>query len=124
MNLERTAEFFGTLGIPFPTLNAAMAATTECVGGLLLVVGLASRLTAIPLIVTMIVALLTADIDVVKNIFEAPDKFLEAAPFPFLLASLLVLAFGPGAISLDAWIARKFGVPLEVPAPDAVSRAS
>ena len=35
-----------------------------------------------------------------------PDKFVAAAPFPFLLAALLVLAFGPGALSLDALIKR------------------
>ena len=106
-NLEKTTAFFTDLGIPLPGVNAAMAGATECVGGLFLLAGLASRLTAIPLIVTMIVAYLTADIEVVKNIFSEPDKFLAADPFLFLLASVLVLAFGPGAFSLDWLIGRK-----------------
>ena len=70
MNHAQVTEFFTSLNIPMPGLNAYMAGTAECFGGLLLLVGLASRLTAIPLIVTMIVAYLTADLDVVKNIFK------------------------------------------------------
>src|ERR1700749_3180644 len=91
MNLSQTAEFFTTLHIPFPAVNATLAGATECFGGLLLLVGLASRLTALPLIGTMIAAYLTADIEVVKNIFSEPDKFLAADPFLFLLASVIVL---------------------------------
>lgn len=105
MNLDQTTEFFATLHIPFPTVNAAFAGATECIGGLLLLLGLASRLTAIPLIGTMIVAYLTAEIEVVKNIFTDPDKFTAADPFLFLLASVIVLVFGPGAFSLDRLIA-------------------
>jgi putative oxidoreductase len=104
-NLERTADYFHTLGLPLPGFNAAMAGTVECVGGLLLAIGLASRLAAIPLIITMVVAYLTAEIDVVKNIFSEPDKFIAADPFLFLLTAVLVLAFGPGALSLDRLIA-------------------
>jgi len=77
-----------------------------------------SRFTAIPLIITMIVAYLTADLDVVKNIFSAPDKFTAADPFLFLLASVIVFVFGPGRFSLDGLIAWKFGFkpePIKLP---------
>lgn len=107
-NLGQTAEFFGTLGIPFPTLNAAMAGATECFGGLLLLVGLASRLVTLPLIITMIVAYVTADHEALMDIFNEPDKFLEAAPFLFLLASVIIFVFGPGAFSLDYLLGKKF----------------
>jgi len=109
INHEQVTEFFTSLNIPMPSLNAYMAGATECFGGLLLLVGLASRLTTIPLIVTMIVAYLTADLDVVKNIFSEPDKFTAADPFLFLLASVTVFIFGPGALSLDRLIAWRFG---------------
>jgi putative oxidoreductase len=100
LNIERTAEFFASLNIPLPVLNVYLAGATECFGGLLLVVGLCSRLVAIPVAFTMIVAYVTAD-------FEAlTDKFVAAAPFPFLLVALLILAFGPGAFSIDALIKR------------------
>jgi putative oxidoreductase len=107
LHLGDTAEFFASLHIPFPTLNAALAGATECFGGLLLLVGLLSRLTAIPLIATMVVAYLTADLEAVQNIFADPDKFTGATPFLFLLVSLIVLAFGPGAWSVDHWLKRK-----------------
>jgi putative oxidoreductase len=107
-NLGQVAQFFESLGIPLPALNAFLAGTTECLGGLLLLVGFASRLTAIPLIFTMIVAYLTADLDAVKGIFIEPDKFLSADPFLFLLASLMVLIFGPGKFSVDALFGRLF----------------
>jgi putative oxidoreductase len=106
-NLDATTSFFQELGIPLAGLNAAVAGATECAGGLLLITGLASRLTAIPLSVTMIVAYLTADIEAVRNLFSDPDQFLAADPFLFLFASCLVLAFGPGVFSMDRLIAWK-----------------
>ena len=109
LNIDKTAEFFGTLNIPMPLFSAYLAAATECFGGLLLVIGLASRLVAIPVAFTMIVAYLTAEYEAVTSIFSDPDKFVEAGPFPYLLSALLVLAFGPGAISVDALIKRFWG---------------
>ena len=107
MNLDQTAEFFQTLSIPLPKLNAAMAGATECFGGLFLLMGLGSRLVSLPLMFTMIVAYLTADLEAVKNIFRDPDTFVEAAPFLFLFASLLIFVFGPGAFSLDHLIRKR-----------------
>jgi putative oxidoreductase len=106
LNIERTAEFFSSLNIPMPVLSVYLAAGTECFGGLLLVVGLASRLVAISVAFTTIVAYVTADYEALTSIFSDPDKFVAAAPFPFLLSALLVLAFGPGALSIDALIKR------------------
>ena len=108
MNLDRTAGFFESLHIPMPKLNAFMAGSTECFGGLLLLLGLASRLISIPVAVTMIVAYLTADMEAVRSIFSDPDKFITAAPFMFLFTAVLVLSCGPGVFSLDAIIGRKF----------------
>ena len=107
-NLGQTTEFFASLNIPFPALNAAIAGATECFGGLFLLAGLASRLTSIPLIFTMIVAYLTADHEAVAAIFSDPDKFLQATPFLFLLVSVIVFVFGPGTFSLDYLLAKKF----------------
>jgi putative oxidoreductase len=47
MNLDRTTEFFASIDIPLPKLNAILAASTECFGGLLLMAGLMSRLSAL-----------------------------------------------------------------------------
>ena len=79
----------------------------ECFGGLLLLVGLATRLISIPLMI-LLVAYLTADIDRVRAIFSDPDKFVTADEFHFLLTVVIVFVFGPGAFSLDALIGKYF----------------
>ena len=106
MNLDRTAGFFANLHIPMPKLNALLAGSTECFGGLLLLLGLGSRIITVPLIFTMIVAYVTADFVKVQNIFAKPDDFVSAPEFQFLLTALIVLIFGPGVFSLDAIMAR------------------
>jgi putative oxidoreductase len=106
LNFDRTVEFFTGLNIPFPELNAALAGATECIGGLLLIAGLASRLTSLQLIVVMIVAYPTADAEVVANIFTNPDDFTSASPFLFLLVAVIIALFGAGKFSLDEIIQR------------------
>jgi putative oxidoreductase len=76
------------------------------VGGLLLLVGLGSRLVSVPLMFTMIVAYATADKEAVAAIFSDPDKFTGAAPFLFLLATAIVFVFGPGKLSIDAFVLK------------------
>jgi putative oxidoreductase len=106
MNHDKVTEFFQSLHIPFPSFNVYLAGGTECFGGLLLLAGLCSRLISLPLIFVTVIAYLTAEIDTVKNIFSAPDKFVSADPFLFMLAGIIVLAFGPGVFSLD-WLIRR-----------------
>jgi putative oxidoreductase len=105
-NLDRTTSFFQSLHIPHPYFNACLAGGTEFLCGLLLLLGLGSRLVAIPLIFTMIIAYLTAESDSLKQIFSDPDKFVSATPFLFMLTCIIVLAFGPGIFSLD-WLIEK-----------------
>lgn len=61
VNFQSTAAWFGNaewgLGLPMPALLAALAAGAEFVGGMLLIVGFGTRLIAIPLAVTMLVAI-------------------------------------------------------------------
>lgn len=106
-NLEKTAGFFESIHIPMPKANAIAAGSVECFGGVLLALGLFARPVSIPLIFTMIIAYVTADNEALHAITSDPDKFVTAAPFLFLLASVIVLAFGPGKISLDALFFRK-----------------
>jgi putative oxidoreductase len=109
LNLDRTAAYFASLNIPAPKLNAVLAGSTECFGGLLLLLGLGSRIITIPLIFTMLVAYFTADPDKIKGIFSNPDAFVTANPFLFMLTAIIVLIFGPGCFSLDAMIAKMCG---------------
>jgi putative oxidoreductase len=50
----------------------------------------------------MIMAYITADREALFSVLSDPDKFYAAAPYTFLIASLLVLIFGPGRFSIDA----------------------
>lgn len=62
-DIESTAAWFGNpdwgLGLPFPEVMAWLAASTETVGALLLLTGLAVRWISVPLLFTMIVAIVT-----------------------------------------------------------------
>jgi putative oxidoreductase len=118
--LDKVTDFFASLGIPAPALNATFVASLEFVGGILLVLGLASRLIAVPLVINLTVAYLTADREALGSFFSNPDKFYAAAPYTFLFAALLVLIFGPGRFSLDALLARRMHWQTES-APSAVA---
>ncbi len=101
LHLDRTADYFASLHIPAPKLNAIAASSTEAVCGLLLLSGLFARAAAVPVTVTLLVAYVTADREAFLSFFSDPDKFMAATPFLFLFAVVLVLAFGPGRFSLD-----------------------
>ena len=106
-DIGKVIGFFTELGIPAAVLNAYFVSALEFAGGLLLVVGLGSRLIALLLAVDMIVAYITADREALFSIISDPDKFTAAAPFTFLVASLVVLVFGAGWFSLDALVASR-----------------
>jgi len=109
-HIDKVVDFFTELGIPAPSFNAHFNAGLETVGGILLILGLASRLIAVPLLINMVVAYITADREAWTSFFSDSGKFFAADPFPFLLVSLLVLIFGPGFFSVDTivkWYRKK-----------------
>jgi putative oxidoreductase len=106
-DIGKVIGFFTDLGIPAPALNAYFVSALEFGGGLLLFLGLGSRLIALPLVINMLVAYITADREALFSIFSNPDKFTAAAPYTFLIASMIVLIFGPGKFSADALLAGR-----------------
>ena len=106
-NIQMPIGYFKDLGIPFPVENAWLVSFTETFGGIFLAFGLLSRLTAIPLVINFIVAYITTEQDGLKDLlgFDT-DKFCADTAFPYLATALLVLIFGPGALSVDYLIAR------------------
>jgi putative oxidoreductase len=101
-NLDRVIEFFRSLGIPAPEYQAPFVAATELSCGLLLVLGLATRFAAVPLVVTMGVAIRTALWEELEGVIDLFGR--EEYLFIVLLAWLAVA--GAGAASLDAVVAR------------------
>jgi len=107
-NIDETIHFFTSLQITAPQFHAYFVGYTELICGGLLIVGLASRLAAIPLIFIMFTALGTAHGPVLAHFkfITEPSSLVHEAPYPFLITSLLILIFGPGRVSIDAWIKR------------------
>ena len=116
-NLPKVTEFFASLGLPTPGLMALFISCVEFFGGIFLAVGLLSRLTALVLTANMIMAYVMADREALLSFLSDPDKFAAAAPFVFLVASLIVLIFGPGKISLDTLLLRRYPYPVARSAP-------
>jgi putative oxidoreductase len=101
-NLSNVADFFMSLNLPYPSQTALFVSCVELFGGIFLALGLLSRITALGLTVNMFVAYVTADREALLSVFSDPDKFYAAAPYTFLIASVIVLLFGPGKFALDA----------------------
>lgn len=110
-DIAKVTGFFTDLGIPWPAPNAYVVATTELVGGAFLLLGLLSRLAPIPLIIAMSVAYITTEQDALRSLATGDfDPFLSATPFLFLFASLIILIFGPGIVSVDHLLLKIPGI--------------
>jgi putative oxidoreductase len=100
-HLSNVGEYFATLGLPMPAQMAVFIACVEFFGGIFLALGLASRITGLVLTVNLTMAYVIGDREALLSFFSDPDKFIAAAPFAFLIVSLIVLIFGAGQISVD-----------------------
>lgn len=96
-DLDRVTEFFTELGIVAPRLNAGVVATVELGGGALVAVGLGTRLAALPLAFTMVVALSTALAPDISGVAE----LVGLSEFTYLVMFLTLALGGPGRWSLD-----------------------
>jgi putative oxidoreductase len=102
-NMSGIADWFASMGYPFPLLNAYLAGTTELLGAILLFLGLGTRLISIPLMFTMIVAITTVHLG---NGFEAGNNGFEI-PLYYLIMLFTLLVYGSGKISVDNIIEKK-----------------
>ena len=110
---------FFRIGIPYPDIIGPFVGVVEIVCGALIIVGLFTRLAAIPLIVIMIVAIVSTKIPILLGhdfwIFHVA-KFPRygfwsmaheaRADLCMLLGALYLLIEGGGKWSLDAWLSR------------------
>jgi len=102
-HLDKVIAFFTSLGIPAPTLQAPFVASVELLGGSLVLVGLFSRVASVPLIGTMVVAILTAkrgDIHELGDLLFMPE-------FLFIILLLWLIIKGAGALSVDCILAKQ-----------------
>jgi uncharacterized membrane protein YphA (DoxX/SURF4 family) len=110
---------FTKLGIPFPDFTATFVGGLETVGGLLIVLGLGTRIVAVPFLIEMVVAMLSTKIGLYLG--TSPLPLPPSPPLTGLwavlhevrseYAQLLTVSFllwaGPGPWSLDALVARR-----------------
>ena len=101
-NLDQVARFFASLGVPFPELQAPFVASVELVCGALVLAGFATRLAAIPLIGTMVVALATA----LASRITGANALFGLAEFLYVVLLAQLAIGGAGALSLDRFAAR------------------
>jgi putative oxidoreductase len=103
-HLPQVTENFVGWGIPAPHLLAPFVSGVECFGGLFLLLGLLTRISAGALGVTMIVAIRSAkwaDVDSLETLLGFDE-------FEYLALFLWLAIAGPGAASLDHWLLRRF----------------
>jgi len=97
--------YFRDLGIPYPHLQAPFVAAVEFVCGGLLLLGLATRLASIPLICTMVVAILTAK----RGDLEGISDLVGLNEFMLIVLCFWLLVKGAGRLSLDHLLCKGSG---------------
>lgn len=99
-DIGAVAQWFGSMGYPWPLFNAYAAATTELVGVFLLTIGFLTRVIAVPLMVVMVVAITTVHW---SNGFSSGDNGFEI-PLYYMIMLIALATHGGGRFSLDYFI--------------------
>jgi putative oxidoreductase len=110
-NLNRVGLYFESLNLPMPHQTALFVSLLEFGGGILLAVGLATRLTALLLFINMTVAFWTAEKPAFLGVLSNPDRFQGADAYNYWFAALLIMILGPGLFALDTPLALRFSRP-------------
>ena len=99
-------ERFTRIGIPYPSFAAPWTGCFEIACGVLVLLGLLTRLAAIPLVVVMLVAIISTKIPILlqQGLWKMAHE--GRTDFAMLLGSLFLLAVGAGPWSLDASLTR------------------
>jgi len=101
-SLGDVTDFFASLHIPAPGFNARLAASTEFFGGILVLIGLGTRLVSLPLAFTMVVAILTAK----RADITGLTALVGFEEWSYLVFFLWLAVAGAGPLSLDGLVAR------------------
>ena len=102
-HLDKVVGFFRSLGIPAPQLQAPFVAGVELGCGTLVLIGLLTRVAAIPLMATMVVAIITAKL---KDVTDISD-FFSLSEYLFIVLLVWLVVKGAGALSVDRLLAKK-----------------
>ena len=103
-SLGDVTDFFASLHIPAPAFNARLAASTEFFGGILVLLGLGTRLVSLPLAFTMVVAILTAK----RGDITGLTALVGFEEWSYLVFFVWLAVGGAGPLSLDRLVSRLF----------------
>ena len=101
-NLGDVTDFFASLHIPAPGFNARLAAATEFFGGIAVLLGLGTRLAALPMGFTMVVAILTAK----RGDITGLTALVGFEEWSYLVFFIWLAVAGAGPLSLDRLLGR------------------
>lgn len=101
-NLPKVIDFFTSLGIPAPQIQAPFVASTELVCGFLVLIGLLTRLASVPLLATMVVAILTAK----KADIASFSDLTGVSEYLYILLFVWLIVDGAGLVSVDAFLRK------------------
>jgi putative oxidoreductase len=101
-DLPTVIDNFVGWGIPFADILAPFVAGVEFIGGILLLLGLFTRIAAVPLVIVMIVAIISAKWDEVDSL----ETLLEFDESAYAALFLWLAVAGPGPISFDHLLQR------------------
>lgn len=118
---------FAKIGIPYPDLMGPLVGGVETLCGLLIILGLWTRLATIPLLIVMVVAVVSTKVPIlighdfgsfhlvesIKRVGFWSAQHEARNDLTMILGLLFLLIVGAGRWSLDAWIADFRSVPLE-----------
>lgn len=99
-----TVDFFTLIGIPFAKYSALLVASAEFFGGLLLILGLLTRWTALVLVIEMIVAFFKVHFK--QGYFIMPPAYGYEFILLIIAALVVILSNGPGSLSLGKMLSK------------------
>jgi len=102
-NIDQVIRYFESLSIPFSHFQAPLVAGAELIAGVMILVGLITRLASLPLITIMVVALVTAKADEIVDL----SSLLGLSEFLYIVLLLGLLIHGAPRISIDQLINKR-----------------
>ena len=98
---------FAKLGFAHPELLAPLVGAFEIVCGALLIMGLVTRLAALPLTAIILTALVTTKLPILQEAGVWAALHEARTDWSMLLGNVFLLAVGAGRWSLDAWLLER-----------------
>lgn len=102
-NIEQVIEFFQELNLQPPAFHAYLVAYTELIAGGLVFIGFLTRLACVPLAITMIVAIIKANLDSIQELSD----LLGLSEYLYIVLFIWLFVEGPGKASVDWFLKRR-----------------